>query len=751
MLFISTMRVDVLGAGPGGLYLALLLKKAQPKAAISVYERNAEGETFGWGVVFSDETLSYLDDADEPTAKAIRSQFAHWTAVDTIFRGKKQRSEGHGFSGIERRELLSILSNRARELGVAVHYKTEQSAADFPADAIVVAADGVNSKTRLAHEEAFGPSLDQRKARYIWLGTQQTFDAFLFAFEHHDAGIFQAHAYRFSPNLSTFIVETSEAAYQGSGLAQKSEPEQNAFLEDLFKAHLGGHKLLRNKSTWLRFQTLKCKQWSHKNVVLLGDSAHTAHFSIGSGTKMAMEDAIVLAQKLASEPTRTDAFVAYEAERKPIVERTQAAALDSLTFFENTARYSHFDPWQFAFRLMTRSKRIGYENLEVRDAAYVTEVREEFAKVAQVEPPKAPHTPPMFTPYALRSMALANRVVVSPMCMYSAVDGQPSDTHLVHLGSRAVGGAGLLVTEMTCVSADGRITPGCAGMYEEAHVAGWKRIVDFVHASSEAKIALQIGHAGRKGSTQEPWKGMDIPLDEGNWPLLSASAIPYAQKNATPKAMTREDMNAVKSDFVRSAEMAEAAGFDMLELHCAHGYLLASFLSPLTNTRKDAYGGSSANRIRYPLEVFAAVRAVWPEHKPMSVRISATDWDDAGITEQDMLDISVALKAAGADILHISTGQTTPDGKPAFYGRMFQTPFADQIRNEVRVPTIAVGNITTADQVNTILAAGRADLVALARPHLRDPYFTFHAAEDAGYTDLRWPNMYGIVRPRRKP
>jgi anthraniloyl-CoA monooxygenase len=745
-----SMRVDVLGAGPGGLYLALLLKKAKPKAEISVYERNAEGDTFGWGVVFSDETLSYLDDADEPTAKAIRSQFAHWTAVDTIFRGKKQRSEGHGFSGIERRELLAILNRRAIELGVVIHYKTEKSASDFPAEAIVVAADGVNSKTRLAREQVFGPTLDQRKARYIWLGTEQTFDAFLFAFEQHEAFIFQAHAYRFSPKLSTFIVETSEAAYQGAGLAQMSEPEQTAFLENLFKAHLGGHSLMRNKSTWLRFQTLKCKQWSHENAVLLGDAAHTAHFSIGSGTKMAMEDAIVLAQKLASEATKTEAFVAYEAERKPIVERTQAAAQDSLTFFENVSRYSHFDPWQFAFRLMTRSKRIGYENLDVRDAAYVDEVRTEFAKVAQVAEAKAAHTPPMFTPFSLRSMELANRVVVSPMCMYSAIAGVPSDTHLVHLGSRAVGGAGLIVTEMTCVSQDGRITLGCAGIYAESHVAGWKRIVDFVHASSDAKIALQIGHAGRKGSTQEPWKGMDIPLDAGNWPLLSASAIPYAPKNATPRAMDRTDMDAVKADFVRSAELAEACGFDMLELHCAHGYLLASFLSPLTNTRKDEYGGTSENRIRYPLEVFQAVRAAWPKHKPMSVRISATDWDDEGITEQDMLDISLALKAAGADILHISTGQTTPDGKPAFYGRMFQTPFADQIRNEVRIPTIAVGNITTADQANTILAAGRADLVALARPHLRDPYFTFHAAEDAGYTDLRWPNMYGIVRPRKK-
>jgi anthraniloyl-CoA monooxygenase len=754
------MHVHVLGAGPAGLYLALLLKKAAPDVVITVYERNAGGDTFGFGVVFSDETLSYLDDADAETAALIRAQFAHWTAVDTTFRGKTIRSEGHGFSGIERRELLKILSDRAASLGAELRFQTEVDPevllASLGPNDVVVGADGVNSRLRGRLAETIVPTFDERKARYIWLGTKQTFDAFVFAFAEHEAGLFQAHAYRFAGSrddapCSTFIVETSEETYQRAGLERMSPDAQRVFLERLFAEHLGGHALESNRSEWLRFRTLRCRAWSHKNVVFLGDAVHTAHFSIGSGTKLAMEDAITLARELGQlargKKTVAEAFTDYETERRLIVEKTQAAAQDSLLFFENTKRYAHFDPWQFVFRLMTRSKRIGYENLGLRDATYIDEVQSHFAEAAGARP----HVPPMFTPYRLREMALENRVVLSPMCMYRAESGTVGEAHLVHLGSRAVGGAGLLITEMTCPAADARITPGCAGIYTDEHVAAWKRVVDFVHRESTTKICLQIGHAGRKGSTREPWHGQDRPLSENNWPLISASAIAYAPHNQIPREATEADLANVRESFVEATKRAELAGFDMIELHAAHGYLLASFLSPLTNQRTDAYGGSIQNRVRYPLSVFQAMRAVWPKDKPMSVRISATDWDDEGISEEDMLHIATAFRDAGADILHVSTGQTTPDGRPLFYGRMFQTPFADQIRNETRMPTIAVGNITTADQVNTILAAGRADLVAIARGHLRDPYFTFHAAEAAKYTEMTWPNMYGIVRVRPAP
>ncbi|MFO0667899.1 MAG: bifunctional salicylyl-CoA 5-hydroxylase/oxidoreductase [Polyangiaceae bacterium] len=753
------MRISVVGGGPAGLYFSILQKKRAPESRITLYERNAPGETFGWGVVFSDETLSFFEEADPETHVEITKHFQHWNDIEIHFKGRTVRTTGNGFSGISRKTLLDILRARAEGLGIELYYRKELSfegdspLKPFEGSDLIIAADGVNSLLRKRYASAFQPTVDVRRCKYIWLGVKKVFDAFTFLYETCEAGTFQVHAYRFDEDTSTFIVETDPETWTRAGLDRMPESDQLRFLERLFARYLDGKPLLPNKSSWLQFGTLKCKTWSHDNMVLLGDSAHTAHFSIGSGTKLAMEDAIALTGALErhSNLRIPEALVAYEQERRIIVEKTQAAAQDSLSFFENTSRYMHMDPLEFSFRLMTRSKRIGYENMAVRDAQYVERVTEDFTERAKA--PKSRHgkaKPPMFTPFSLRGMQLANRVVVSPMCMYSAVDGAPSDIHLVHLGSRAVGGAGLLITEMTDVAADGRITPGCTGMYDEAHVVAWRRITDFVHQQSAAKIAVQLGHAGRKGSTKPPWEGQDVPLDSGNWPLLSASALAYAPRNQVPRAMTREDMDRVKGEFVRAVTMADRAGFDMVELHFAHGYLLASFISPLTNVRTDEYGGSLENRMRFPLEIVDATRAAWPKDKPMSCRISATDWVEGGTTGEDAVEIAKLLHAHGIDIVHVSTGQTTEDGKPVFYGRMFQTPFADQIRNDTGVPTIAVGNITSADQVNTILAGGRADLVALARPHLRDPYFTFHAAEEAGEDELPWPSMYGLVRPKPK-
>lgn len=745
------MRITCVGGGPAGLYFAILMKKQDPSAEITVYERNAPGDTFGWGVVFSDETLAYLEEADPPTQVEISAQFAHWDAIDIHYRGTKVRSSGHGFSGIARQKLLNILSDRAQALGVVIHYKTEISAdlSEFKDSDLIVACDGLRSQIRERHRDVFQPEMDMRSAKYMWLGTKRIFESFTFLYEECEAGMFQVHAYRFDKDTSTFIVETDPGTWERAGLGTMTEDAQIAFLEKLFAKHLNGEKLLVNKSSWLHFGTLRCKRWSHGNIVLMGDSAHTAHFSIGSGTKLAMEDAIALAKAFQGTKDVKSALDAYELERRIVVEKTQAAAQDSLLFFEHTSRYASFDPLKFSFRLLTRSKKIGYDNLKLRDPAYVDTVARAFAAEAGAgEIAGGKPTPPMFTPFALRDMRLGNRMVVSPMCMYSARDGVPDEFHLVHLGSRALGGAGLVFTEMTNVTAEGRITPGCTGMYNEVQAQAWKRIVDFVHGRSAAKICLQLGHAGRKGSTKEPWLGQDQPLDSGNWELISASALAYSPKNQVPRAMTEADMAEVEQAYVQAARYAEQAGFDMLEVHMAHGYLLASFLSPLTNVRTDGYGGSLEARMRFPLRVFDAVRAVWPKAKPMSVRLSATDWYPGGLTGEDSVVIARVLKEHGCDLIDVSTGQTIPEGRPPFYGRMYQTPFADQIRNDVGMPTMAVGNITSADQANTILAAGRADLIALARGHLRDPYFTYHAAEEAGVSTLAWPNPYGLVAPR---
>jgi anthraniloyl-CoA monooxygenase len=748
------MRIVCIGGGPAGLYFALLYKKANPSADVTVVERNPEGVTFGWGVVFSDETLSYLEENDRETHLAITEAFAHWDAIDIHARGACIRSGGHGFSGIARKDLLRILNARCRELGVSLVFGTEVD--DYEAFAegadLVIACDGVKSKIRQKHEDTFKPSLDVRKCRYMWLGTKKRFDAFTFLLEENEHGMFQVHAYRFDRDTSTFIAECDEASFLKAGLDRASTEESIAYLEKLFGAHLGGERLLANHSQWIQFATVKNETWHHDNVVLLGDAAHTAHFSIGSGTKLAMEDAIALVKALSAEPDVKKALVLYEAERRPIVERTQKAAQDSLVWFENVKRYKDLDPPQLAFSLLTRSKRLTYENLRLRDAGFADQMAAHFHDhLAPTAPPRAPDQaplPPMFTPFRLRDLVLDNRVVVSPMCMYCATDGLPNEFHFTHYTARALGGAGLVMTEMTDISREARISPGCAGMYLPEHLEAWRKIVDFVHRHSRSKIGMQLGHAGRKASTKSMWEGSDRPLESGNWPIIGASPLPYFPDSQVPREMDRSDMDQVTREFARAARWADEAGFDLLEIHMAHGYLLASFLSPLTNVRTDAYGGSRENRMRYPLEVAEAVRAAWPKHKPLSVRISATDWLPGGVDDEDVVELARALKERGTDIIDCSAGMTTPDSRPRFYGRMYQAYWSDLVRQEVKIPTIAVGGISTGDQVNTLVLSGRADLCALARPHLENPHFTLSAAREQSFTAFPYTPPYWTVRPR---
>lgn len=759
------MKVVVIGGGPAGLYVALLLRKSNPSWRVTVVERNAPDDTFGWGVVFSDQTLENFRQADEGSYREIVDHFAHWDDIDVHVHGRTITSGGHGFSGLARIALLGILQRRASALGVDLRFHTNvQGDADLASvglgDAdLIIAADGVNSAVREKHAAHFQPSLDNRPNRYVWFGTTRRFDAFTFAFVQTETGRYWAHAYRFDDSLSTFIVECDEASWHAAGFDRMDAREAMAACEALFAPWLQGHPLLfnatahRHAAPWVTFLRVSCAKWFQGNVVLLGDAAHTAHFSIGSGTKLAMEDAVGLASELSDaaprledESQRVDvlpaALARYQSARMTEVLRLQNAARNSMEWFENVGRYWRLDAEQFAYSLLTRSQRVSHENLRLRDHAYLGGVERWYASRASVQGDASiASPPPMFTPFTLRDMTVENRIVVSPMDMYCAVDGLPSDFHLVHYGARALGGAGLLVTEMTCVSPEGRITPGCTGMYTSAHSAAWTRLTAFVHQWSRTRIALQLGHSGRKGAVRSGLEHDDEPLAEGAWETIAPSAIPHLPTMRTPRAMTRADMEAVCHDFVRATRMANEADFDMIELHCAHGYLLSSFLTPLANRRTDNYGGSIENRLRFPLEVFRAIRNVWPSSRPISVRISATDWVEGGVNAAESVVIAQAFHQAGADIIHVSTGQTSPDAKPV-YGRMWQTPFSDKIRNELGIPTIAVGSITDPDQVNSILAAGRADLCALARPHLADPNWTLHAAAQLGWQGQPWPWQY---------
>jgi anthraniloyl-CoA monooxygenase len=757
------MKIAIRGGGPGGLYAAILFSRLGHQ--VTVWERNAPDDTFGFGVVFSDETLATFEAADPPTYAEIACSFARWGEIDIFYRGELRTSGGHGFSALSRKQLLTILQERASELGADLHFLSESPPLDLLSEEydLVICSDGVNSASRLERADAFCPQIERRHSKFMWLGTDLVFEAFTFHIIETEWGVFQLHCYPFDATMSTFIVETDEATWRRAGLGAseslklapgESDGRSIEFCRREFADVLAGHELLANNSKWLNFNTVRNEHWHDGNVVLLGDAAHTAHFSVGSGTKMAMEDAIALAWALrasgsadhaASIDTLAEALQSYEGERQPIVASTQRAAQASLEWFEDISRYVGQGVDEFAFNLLTRSRRITYDNLRIRDGRFVDEVDAAFARSQGVNTDQPP-PPPMFFPFKLRELTLANRVVVSPMDMYAAEDGLVSDFHLVHLGSRGIGGAGLVMTEMVCVSADGRITPGCGGLYRDDHVAGWRRIVEFVHGHGDARIGCQIGHSGRKGATKVLWEGDHVPIDDP-WELLAPSCLPYFSISPVPREMNRADMDMVRDHFVVATLRADEAGFDLLEVHMAHGYLLSSFLSPLTNQRTDEYGGDLVARARFPLEVFDACRAVWPGHKPMSVRISATDWYEGGFTGDDAVALAQLLRDHGCDLVDVSTGQVWPDQAPA-YGRSYQTPFADRIRGEVDIATMAVGAISSHEDVNTIILAGRADLCALGRPHLYNPHWTLHAAADQ---DVAQPWIVNYQSGARRP
>ncbi|MGW0707331.1 bifunctional salicylyl-CoA 5-hydroxylase/oxidoreductase [Streptomyces sp. NPDC002643] len=738
-------RIAIIGGGPGGLYAAALLKRLAPHREVTLWERNTPQDTFGFGVVLSDETLGGIEHADPPVYEALRNDFIRWDDIKIGHRNTRHTAGGHGFAALGRRRLLQILHDRCRTLGVELRFHTEAPYPEWLCETydLVIAADGVHSATREAYAAVFRPTITPHRCRYIWLAADFPFDAFRFEIAETEHGVMQLHGYPYSPHSSTVIIEMREEVWRKAGFDELDTPESIDRCAKLFSETLGGRPLHSNNSTWTTFRTVVNERWSHGNLVLLGDAAHTAHFSIGSGTKLAVEDALALAACLEEQPTLERALSAYEEERRPVVASTQRAARASLEWFENIGLHLSQPPRQFAFNLLTRSRRVTHDNLRLRDAHFTDAVEREFGC--------PPGTPPMFTPFRLRGLKLRNRVVVSPMDMYSATDGVPGDFHLVHLGARALGGAGLVMTEMVCVSPEGRITPACAGLWNTRQAEAWRRTVRFAHDNAPATaIGIQLGHSGRKGSTKRMGEGIDDPLDEGNWPLVAASPLPYKPNSQIPRELTRAQLTDIREQFTSAAVRAARSGFDLLELHCAHGYLLSGFLSPLTNHRTDRYGGTLDHRLRYPLEVFDAIRSVWPEERPMTVRISATDWADGGTTAEEAVEIARAFAAHGADAMDVSTGQVVSDESPD-YGRSYQTPFADRIRHEAGVPVIAVGAISSWDDVNSLILAGRTDLCALGRPHLYDPNWTLHAAAEQGYTGpgVSWPAPYqaGSRRP----
>lgn len=761
------MKIVCIGGGPAGLYFALLMKQHNPAHEITVVERNKPYDTFGWGVVFSDATMDHMRTWDRETADEVQQAFNHWDDIELRFKGRTVRSGGHGFVGIGRKKLLNILQARCERLGVRLVFETEAgSDDDYPDADLVIACDGIHSRVRSQHAAVFRPDIVTRPNRYIWLGTHKLYDAFTFDFQRTEHGWFQAHIYKFDENTTTFIVECPESVWRAHGLDQADQEASIAFCERVFADNLQGAALMTNArhlrgSAWLNFQRVTCEQWWLRNrhgahVVLMGDAVHTAHFAIGSGTKLAIEDAMALTrqfQRLGDTPDHLpEVLAAYQEERRVETLRIQNAAWNAMEWFEVCGqRYCDaFEPEQFMYSMLTRSQRISHENLRLRDRAWLEGYERWFARRAGVPVADgAAPPPPMFTPFRLRGLTLKNRIVVSPMAQYAAEDGVVGDYHLVHLGARAQGGAALVMAEMTCPSADARITPQCPGLWNDAQAQAWRRIVDWVHTQTDAHIGVQLGHAGPKGATHAPWSGpgMDQPLEQGGWPLLAASAQPYLPHGAVPRAMDRADMDRVRDDFVAATHRAAAAGFDWLELHCAHGYLLSSFISPLTNHRSDEYGGSLAGRLRYPLEVCRAMRAAWPDERPMSVRISAHDWVDGGTTPADAVEIARAFKDAGVDLIDVSSGQVHPGQKPT-YGRMYQTPFADRVRQEAGIATMAVGAISEADHANSILAAGRADLCAVGRPHLANPAWTLTEAARIGYTAVAWPRTYRSAKPQ---
>lgn len=756
------MKIAIVGGGPGGLYFATLMKTLDPRHEITVWERNAPDDTFGFGVVFSDETLGSIEGADQVIHDRMETRFARWTDIDVEFNGTPFTVGGQGFAAMSRKELLQIMQERVAELGVTVHYRTEAPDPDQlrAEHDLVLAADGLNSAVRTKYADVFRPTLDRRNNKYIWFGTDLVFEAFQFFVKQTEFGTMQIHGYPYSAHGSTFIVEMHDDVWRRAGLDRTeheifgpgvSDEYAVERIAEIFADELQGHRILTNNSKWLNFHTVRNERWHHDNVVLLGDAAHTAHFSIGSGTKLAMEDALALAACLHEHPDVETALAAYQTERKPVVESTQRAAQASLEWFENIGMYADQDPAQFVFNLLTRSRRITFENLKERDADFAALMEAEFARSQGTGEP----APAMFQPVRIGELELKNRVMLSPMDQYCAVDGVPTDFHLVHLGSKALGGAGLVMTEMTCVSPEGRITPGCPGIWTDEQAAAWRRVTDFVHANSTARIGTQLGHSGRKGSTKLMWEGMDEPLEDGNWEVIGPSPLPYGAGCHVPREATRADLDRVVADFVAAARRAVDAGFDLVEVHAAHGYLLSSFLSPVANRRTDEYGGSLANRLRFPIEVFEAVRAAVPARIPVTVRISATDWIPDGNTDDDAVEIARAFIAAGAAAIDVSSGQVGKEERPAF-GRSYQTPFADKIRHLVAEPAgvkvIAVGAISSYDDVNSILLAGRADICALGRTHLYDPSWTLHAAAEQEYVGpaADWPVQWAAGR-RRPP